>query len=1116
MGYAVQQALGAAFAAIFSSQTVKFVLKVVAVTLLSAVSSKLFRERVPEVSRALRARQVMTRSAVEYRKIVYGRALVSGPIVYNNLSGDSNEYLWFVIALCQGESDSIEAVWFDGDEIPAADINWDEVANSGGRQVSTAKWVGDNSVAAVLLSWRLGLSAQVAPFELTSAFAQWTSNHRLRGVTYLMATLLYNVDTENVWKLGEPRDIKALVKGRKVYDSRKFSLLDDPDFLTVGRPVGQTLKWFGDVDQTTELGAEFSSNPSQQAVYSTDNDNDIEWIFSEQIPVDTAKTYTVRVDARQTSGDRINWLGVSFYDANGDEINSTSVPVSDATGWASVGTKHWFHVGATMAANWTEYSESFGPGGDADIPTGAVSMAFVAALTATGTTSSVVGLRDAAIFEGLTRQEFETPTTWAWSENPWPCIGDYLTQVMGVAYDSVDWSSFNDAANDCDPLVAIPTASTEKRFTCNGVVSLGDSHKNNLDALLSSCDGRLAWSGGKWKGRASVWDAPDITITEDDLVGDIEVRGSSPKRERWNTVYGDFVDADRQHQVVEFPRVSSATYIARDDGKEISKSLRLPMTNSATMAQRIAYRLLKQSDQQKLVSINVNRMGLQIAIGQTVSVDFPSIGWSAAGNLLKWSESAENWNISGGTVTSARFPTGRHPTGRFPAGRFPQATGDASVTVDGALSPAATAAADMVTANSTGNVSLGLSAGAVGDDTGMLFAVYAKAGQGANAFRLRNNTGAVDLVRITIDYDTGDITYVSTQYGYAFCENVVGGWLRVILIASGDQITNGDVIECYAGFDGSAATSGDFFYFWGAQLVAGQQIPSYVRTAASPVTGAPKVCRVIEWARNSDGTYRLGLRDDVSTVYDDPLESEYGSLPLGGVAIPSDSVPAPTGLTATGVDAGIKLAWTNPPAATFDYVEIYESSDSAWANASKIAEVRTNTYTVPLDGGTTRWYWIRAVRVPSLQSARLPDSDTSTITATARGAVSGGIAAIGASLTDVAIDPDDAEVAFRVDADGDVYTQTDFGGAFGSIGTWLLSGANTDYDVGYFNVTGDTPTGSLTETWLAANADRTWTLTETVLAGAGKACSGTLKWRDSTTLEVLGQATVDMTVDVDV
>jgi len=93
-------------------------------------------------------------------------------------------------------------------------------------------------------------------------------------------------------------------------------------------------------------------------------------------------------------------------------------------------------------------------------------------------------------------------------------------------------------------------------------------------------------------------------------------------------------------------------------------------------------------------------------------------------------------------------------------------------------------------------------------------------------------------------------------------------------------------------------------------------------------------------------------------------------------------VPAPSGLTATGVLNGIQLDWTNPPSRLFDFIDVYEATNSAsWGNASLVASIKGNTITFVRDPGNEYYYWVRARVGASDVSTRNPDSDTSTVTA---------------------------------------------------------------------------------------------------------------------------------------
>ena len=66
-------------------------------------------------------REIMIRSAIAPRRIVYGRDRISGPIVYMESTGDKSQYLHMVVALAAHECDAIETVYFNEVALPDAD-----------------------------------------------------------------------------------------------------------------------------------------------------------------------------------------------------------------------------------------------------------------------------------------------------------------------------------------------------------------------------------------------------------------------------------------------------------------------------------------------------------------------------------------------------------------------------------------------------------------------------------------------------------------------------------------------------------------------------------------------------------------------------------------------------------------------------------------------------------------------------------------------------------------------------------------------------------------------------------------------------------------------------------
>jgi hypothetical protein len=92
-----------------------------------------------------------------------------------------------------------------------------------------------------------------------------------------------------------------------------------------------------------------------------------------------------------------------------------------------------------------------------------------------------------------------------WSDNPILCLANYLTDTrlgMGMSNDRIDWQFVANEADYCDGQVPLHNAGSEKRFTCNGVLATGNSHRDNIQILLSACDGRMSFRGDKWILRA--------------------------------------------------------------------------------------------------------------------------------------------------------------------------------------------------------------------------------------------------------------------------------------------------------------------------------------------------------------------------------------------------------------------------------------------------------------------------------------------------------------------------------------------------------------------------------------------------------------------------------------
>lgn len=147
----------------------------------------------PPLTQEARDRKQSIRSSTATRGFVYGRARVSGSLVYVGTTGSSKEVLWLVMPFHHGELDAVEEVWLN-------DL-----------QITDSRFTGKASYTAYL-----GTSGQTADASLDSASPDWTADHRLRGVGYLVLNLTYN---STAFPSGIPNP-SLTIRGRKVYDPR--------------------------------------------------------------------------------------------------------------------------------------------------------------------------------------------------------------------------------------------------------------------------------------------------------------------------------------------------------------------------------------------------------------------------------------------------------------------------------------------------------------------------------------------------------------------------------------------------------------------------------------------------------------------------------------------------------------------------------------------------------------------------------------------------------------------------------------------------------------------------------------------------------------------------------
>jgi len=160
------------------------------------------------------SRNITGKNPTAPREVVYGTARKGGAIVWQHVHGsdpytDSDEFYNMVIAWHHGEAEEITKIYL-GDEVA-----WEDGYYKGRfASNSTSSSIGEK----ITIYNKLGLNNQSA-VTVAGTASTWTTNHRMRGITYSRLKFEYDVDQ---YPNGAPK-VTAEIKGRKVYDPRDSS-----------------------------------------------------------------------------------------------------------------------------------------------------------------------------------------------------------------------------------------------------------------------------------------------------------------------------------------------------------------------------------------------------------------------------------------------------------------------------------------------------------------------------------------------------------------------------------------------------------------------------------------------------------------------------------------------------------------------------------------------------------------------------------------------------------------------------------------------------------------------------------------------------------------------------
>jgi hypothetical protein len=233
-----------------------------------------------------------------------------------------------------------------------------------------------------------------------------------------------------------------------------------------------------------------------------------------------------------------------------------------------------------------------------------------------------------AVVEGKKVYDPRTATT-GFSANAALCIRDYITDSRGLGDSAVNDTAFSASANVCDENVTLAVGGTEKRYTMNGVINADQTPGDILQQMMTCCAGTTFWGQGDWQLKVGYYTPPVKTFTLNDLRGPISLQTRQSMSSIFNSVVGTFNDAEQSYITVDYPKLTSETFLAEDNDIDSPIDLALPFTTSSASAQRISKLTLLRGREQMTLSAEFGMAGFEVQVGDIVAFTNDRYGWTA-------------------------------------------------------------------------------------------------------------------------------------------------------------------------------------------------------------------------------------------------------------------------------------------------------------------------------------------------------------------------------------------------------------------------------------------------------------------------------------------------------
>ncbi len=250
-----------------------------------------------------------------------------------------------------------------------------------------------------------------------------------------------------------------------------------------------------------------------------------------------------------------------------------------------------------------------------------------------------------ALISGKKVYDPRTATT-VYSNNAALCAADYLMDSrygLATPLQNVDMSVLTTAADTAYENVTLLAGGTEKRYTCNGLLDTAKTPRTIIEELSAAKGAATVSMMGQWYVHCGEYRTPVLSFDEGDMAGTLQVQTRHPRSDLFNQVKGTYHSPVNDWQPMDYPPVTSSTYVTEDNGEVIYREIDLQFTTSAATAQRLGLLSLNRARRQLTVSARFKMHALDAIPTDVIQLSNDRMGWTnKTFEVLDWRFSVDD------------------------------------------------------------------------------------------------------------------------------------------------------------------------------------------------------------------------------------------------------------------------------------------------------------------------------------------------------------------------------------------------------------------------------------------------------------------------------------------